>query len=392
MIQLFPDHGSIRFQKVRDAGGVLNATLALVQRNVREVMFGLVAIVSPLAIVAAIASAVFAQEFGTTFNPIEPDPSDPFAVFGPAYWVVLFASMFGIVVAQSAAAGYVRLYRQGEAGVISPGLLWDETKGLILPTLGYTLATFVASMVLGIAAVLVGVLVGSVVSAVVGGVLGFVALVGLGVWLIPFASIAWASRMIESSSLADAFPRAFHLVRGSWWYVFLTILLVGIVTVVVLIILSIPLQLVSAALGISDARSDASVAVLAAAGIPVQILSYVAYAIPTFAIFFVHGRLAEELDGSSLDEELDFLEAGVDASPASSWTDAPSRAPGTSASDEPDDAALPRISRGTAPSPLPTISRDDPAEPRADAPPPDTPPPDDEPPSSGGFRGGGFGT
>ena len=83
---------------------------------------------------------------------------------------------------------------------------------------------------------------------------------------------------------------------------------------------------------------------------PLQVVGYALYALVMVTVFFVHGRLAEELDGTALHDDLDTLaDAGFD---------------------------VPATPRSTPPDSAP-------------APPASGPPADDA--GSGGFRGGGFG-
>ncbi len=63
-----PDLGEIRFQKSRDASGVLNATIALVRRNARRLLGGYLAIVAPAALASGIAAALYFRAIGRMFG------------------------------------------------------------------------------------------------------------------------------------------------------------------------------------------------------------------------------------------------------------------------------------------------------------------------------------
>lgn len=361
MIESFPDHGEIRFQKSRDAGGVINATLAFVRRNAREMLVAFFALVVPFALISGIAGALYFRNFGTAFDPEalargqEPDLGD---LFGPAYFLMLVVSMLAFIVALAAIGGFVRLYRMGEAGTISVGLVWDEAKGLILPILGL-------SVIWGL-----GIGLSSIIAIIP--CLGALAWMAGIIWAFPYAHIAFASRVIEADSIGEAISRARYLVKGAWGYVAGALFLTWLLTYVAVMVVSIPLYAAAGIFSLNTIESDPT-QIFASFGyiMPIaQIVGMAAYILPTVATFFIHGRLAMELDGTHLDDELDLLETGVDASASATW------------------------SNESAPPPLPDastriVSDDDATIVHEDD--PDAPPDDDTRPA-GGFRGGGFGS
>lgn len=355
MLDVFPDAGEIRFRKVRDAGSVLNATFALVRRNARELILSFLAIVAPLVAAAGLASGLAASRMAEVFTDPEALLRDPFALLGPGYLIGLVLALLSSIVAQAAVGGYVRLYRQGEAGTVTPGRLWEETQDLILPLLGLSALFFLAAM---LSAVL------NIIPC-----LGTLAWVGLIVWAWPVVAVAVASRVIETDTIGDAWQRARALVKDSWGFTFGALFLSGVVAGVLLMAVGVVGALAGAVLGVGIGFDFATApqgltvasAVLQAG---VQVVSYPAYILPFLTAFFVHGRLAEEMDGSRLGDDLATLaDAGFGTS---AWT------PGM--------ASEPPVS-----TPLP------PAPPAAEPEPNDRPDEDSpqEPPS--GFRGGGFG-
>ncbi|MEM1054173.1 MAG: hypothetical protein AAGI52_01500 [Bacteroidota bacterium] len=351
MIESFPDQGSIRFQKIRDAGGVLNASFELIRRNARELLVSFFAIVVPFALISGIGSAVYLDQAGNLLaggDMVSGDFDSLTELFPPAYFFSILVGMLGTLISQAAAAGYVRLYREGAAGEITPGLLWEETRSLILPTLGYFIAVFLVV----------------ILSAVIWIVpcLGALAWFAFIVWAYPYATVAWVSRMIESDSLVEALGRANVLVKGAWGFAFGALLLVGIVTFLVIFALAIPLQAASMGVIMATGESGIAMTVFGLIAVPMQLLNYAAYLLPGLAGFFVHGRLAAELDGTDLDEDLDLLESGWEETPASSWSE----------------SAAPTGADATSTPPAPSEGNGD-GSPERDS---------DRP--SGGFRGGGF--
>lgn len=355
MLEMFPDRGPIRFNKLRDAGSVINATVVFLRQNARELLVGYIALVAPFAIIAGIATALYFRRFGALFSDPTALESDPLLVldlFGPSYFVLLLGGVLAFGVGQAAVSAYVRLYREGEVGNISVSYLWDESKGLILPVIGMYVLYMLIALLSGIVAIIP--------------CLGALVWFGFLVWSMPYAHVVFASRMTESSSIVEAYQRARYLVKGSWGFAFGSLFLSWVLTAVAVMAIAIPVSVILSLVFTNSvsASADPTAALNAAAytNVPIQIVSMVAYIIPALAAFFVHGRLVEDADGAGLEDELDIFDAGIEAAPNSSW-DRPEPGRG-----EPD-----------APSGDETIVDPD-----------ETLPPDDG--NTGGFRGGRFGS
>lgn len=345
MLPPVPDLGEIRFQKSRDAGGVLNATTVLLRRNAREAFVGFLAIVGPVALAGGIASALYFRQIGDVFSDPERMANDPFAVFNGTYVGLIAFGILTGVVSMAAAGAYVRLYRAGEAGEITVSVLWDEAKELILPMLGLTLAigaAFVGSALLNVVPCL-----------------GTIAWFALWIWAFPYVMVTMAARAVESPSLGEAWSRARTLVKGSWGFAFGAIFLAAVVFYILSFALSIPFYALSFFASASTVAEDPS-GVFGMFGLfmaPVQILLSALYLLPLVAAYFVHGKLVEELEGTSLMDDLDAL---ADTSVATRWDDAPT-----------------------------TTEPQSPEPPRSTPPASEPEPRDDDAPR--GFRGGGFG-
>lgn len=370
MIDFFPDQGSIRFYKVRDAGGVMNATIELVRRNAREVFVSFFALVVPFGIIAGIGQALYYRSLGNFLDPgaVVPGSELDFLadIFSPTYIVTVLIGVIGTSVAGAAGAGYVRLYRQEFAGEITPSLLWEETRGLVIPTIGFGFAYTLLLIVSGVVNIIP--------------CLGQIAWLAFIIWTLPYATVAWASRMTESGSIAESVRRAQMLVKGSWGFSFGALALSWLLVVAVSFVVALPLQVVLGVATQATSNPTAIFGALSVLTIPLQILGYVAYLVPAIVSFFIHGRLATELDGLHLDEQLDILETGVDATSAATWNQ-PSAGPteaGTGDATRLGDSDATRLS--------------DPDATRLGDPDETIRPNDDDRPSPGGFRGGGFGS
>lgn len=348
MPDVFPDDGEIRFRRVRDAGDVLNATLAFLRANARELLTSYVALVAPVALATGVATGLYVHQMGDLLVDPTAIEEDPFALFGTTYFGIVLFGLLGSALTAAAAAGYVRLYREGRAGEITAGVLWEEARGLLLPFVGLPL---VYGLVLVLSAVI------AIVPC-----LGLLAWAGLIVWSFPYYAVTLATRALEAPTLWDAWQRARVLVKGSWGPTFGALALAGILFYVIVLVVSIPLYVVMAVVGINAVAADPSAmfSVMGAVMAPLQVVSYAGYLLPLLAVFFVHGRLAEELDGTGLHGDLDTLAGDL------------------------------RTTTRPTPAEAPT-DLDGPLGPPAGSLPADSPPtdaPDDRPP--GGFRGGGF--
>ncbi|MEM0963811.1 MAG: hypothetical protein AAGK21_14885 [Bacteroidota bacterium] len=337
-----PDQGAISFRQFRDVGSALNATFALVRQNARELATSYLALVVPVLLASALSSALWLRSVGGQIaNPAQIGSLDMFN------WTYAGSIVFGLLggaLMQAASSAYVRLYREGEAGEITAGLLWEEARGLLMPYLGMT-------MLFGVTVTLSALL--NIVPC-----LGAIAWLAFVIWLTPHYCVAVASRALEAESVSEAWRRSRELVKGSWGFAAGALLLAFAVLFILYFAVSIVLGGVLAVLGTSSTNPESTLAWMGFLMAPLQILSGAAYLIPLVAAFFVHGRLVEELEGTALDDEIDALASGLDAP------------------EPPGPISTPPV----ADAPAPPASADDVGDPPAGGSAP-----------SNGFRGGGFG-
>lgn len=345
MPDAFPDLGPIRFRQHRDAGDVLNATVALLRQNARELAVSYLAVVAPVALAAGVAAGLYMVQVSDLVTDPGALEADPLGIFNVTYLGVILFGLLGSALTTAAVAAYVRLYREGRAGEITAGELWEEAKGLVLPFVGLSLAY--------------GAVIGLSMVVIVVPCLGAIAWLAFFVWTIPYYAVTVATRALESPSLGEAWQRSRELVKGSWGFAFGALLLAVVVFYVFILIVSIPLYVVVALVGINSVGGDpgAAFSMMGIVFAPLQVVSYAGYLLPLLAVFFVHGRLVEDLEGTGLYEDLDAL---ADAG----GFDAPRSTP-------------------PAPEPPPPAS----PSPEADGPDDDAGDGSDAP---GGFRGGGF--
>ena len=351
---LYPDRGTIRFRQSRDVGSTINASFAFVRQNLRELLVGYLALVVPAALGAGVALVLFVLSLGSlAFDPaaLEADPS---VAFGAGYLGFAAFALLASAVSQAAVAAYVRLYRMGEAGTITVGVLWDEARGFILPLMGMAL---LYGLVTGLAQFLS-------VFPRVGGLL----YIGFVIWSYPYYMMATVARTIDAPSVGEAWSRATVLVKGEWWYVFGTYLLTWIIVfglmLALMIAVSVVMGVVMASIPVGSTQMVLGVALTF---VPLMLVGVTLYLIPVLAGYVAYGRLTDDLEGTTLYEDLDTLAGEFDDRPAPSGARVPwPLAPEPDASTDPDDV------------------RD-----ASDAPAGDDRPSGSDAP--GGFRGGGFG-
>ena len=352
-----PDDGDIRFLKVRDVGGVLNATIEFIRRTAKSLLLSFLAIVGPLALVSGIASVLMSRQM-VGWMDLMAMSSDPesFAVNGLGSiagfaLLAVVVSLLTLAVAWAAVGGFVRVYRSGVAAP-AVGEVWDEARGLVLPMLGgWTLVLLAMT--------------GSAFLNVIP-CLGTLAWLALVIWASPVLSVAFASRAVEAGSFGEAWRRARTLVKGSWGPAFGAMFIAGLAYYAVAIAVSYPAMAAQFAESMNSLE-DGTVPMVTANPLYalLQVLTVTAYVIPLVTAFFVHGRLAEEMDGGGLQDEIDALgDLALAPDARSEWADASEAGPTDAA---PAQADAPGST--TAPPPA------DPSAPSR---------------SGGGFRGGGF--
>jgi|GEM_PF-3218620 len=352
-----PDLGPVRFEERRDAGGVLTGTFAVLRAGARPLLAAYLAIVAPVALAGGLAVTMFFRSMAPMMDPSRPpNPEDLSAMFGSSY---LGTILFGLLTTSTLMAltgAFVRQFREGVAPEdMTVGGLWDDTRSLILPSLGLQLAFGLVAML-------------SVLVAIIPclGILAWI--VGL-FWALPYIAVTYAVRMLEGGRLASAFERSRELIRGRWGLAGGGMLLTGLVMFLISSALSIPFYLIAFAVGINGLTDPVAMFEMMGWMVgPLQVLSSVTYLVPMVAAFVVHGALVGQGEGGGLWAEVDRL-AGEPADDLAAGDD-------LAASDSLRAAGDPG-SPGSAPgSSAPATPDDEPAA------------PDDAPP--GGFRGGGY--
>lgn len=315
------DAGAIRFRRERDLGEVVNVTFRFLRANARELGRGLLFIVGPVALVAAFLSAKAQLQMEQAFQ--EPiNTADPSAVFGSSQYVTGLLLMFVALAVmqlllQAVVLGYVERYRRGEAGHLTPTVLWEATKvalgpvaSTLLIAVGLVLALFFAI---------------SLVTAIVP-VLGLIlSLAGMAVvvYFVPVLMLLYVERVAEGDRFWEGVEETRGLVRGHWWRAVGVLFVAGLIVIAIMIVLSIPGAVLEAALSFNTLEGGGALGlVVLAVNALVGVFIYAAYVIPVTASAFLYFDLVERKQGTGLLGRLDALAGPPEVAEA-----APSRRP-----------------------------------------------------------------
>jgi hypothetical protein len=303
------DRGPVRFRAERDLGGVLSATFAFLRAVWRELGWALLLIAGPVLLLTAVAqfflqTQVFGALGGLLGQPGGPPP-DPEAmqeemmgaVFGPSYVVSLVGAMIAAALVTALVLGYVRLYRAGAAGAVTPGVLWAEASH----HLGAVLALAGGAVLLAMGAGLLS----------MGGCLGTLVWVGLALYVLPLVGLALAARVTAGRPLGEALAEAQALLGRSWGSTFVVALVAGLIQYAFTLVLSLPTGVAVAmtmmhAPGTADGSSE-TMRVLMAVGSLLGTFGQLLYAIPLVALTLQYYNLREQEEGGGLSARVDAL-------------------------------------------------------------------------------------
>lgn len=314
------DAGAIRFRRERDLGDVVNVTFRFLRDNAAELGRGLLVIVGPVALVAAMVSAWAQLQMEAAVQGAF-DPADSMSPFGDEGYVTgLILTVLAVVamqlLIQAVVLGYVERYRRGAAGTITPAVLWEATKEAFRPVMSTMLVAFALYFVLAVAALIITVAVPLV------GFLAVLALLAAGIYFFPILTLLYVERVAEGDGFWEGFAVVRDLVRGHWWQTFGLLVVVTIIVVVIVLVLSIPGVLVEALFSFNTLDGGGALRIV---GLAVSalfgVLAYAAYAIPVLASAFQYLNLVERKEGTGLLGALDALAGPAEeaAVPAPSW-------------------------------------------------------------------------
>ena len=310
------DQGAIRFRRIRDVGSVINITFRFLGDTWRELGMGLLVIVGPIALLAAMASFLMQSQWVGAMNGLaQPDPSNPFAIFEqfltPAYFVAILLGLLAPLLVSAATLAYVQLYRDGEAGTVTPGRLWEATRMTLGPVLTTTL-------------VLVGVMILSVLVMIVP-CLGVVAWLAFLIYTLPLIALLYIAR-VQGYGIGDGVQRVRSLVQGQWGPSFGAVVIAMLIVIVFSMVLSIPSSMVSFGWMMNTVSGEppgAGTRALMAVGAILGTLTYVAYTIPVVASAFLYFSLTEQAESTELHTAIDAI--GLTPPPEEPVSDPPLR-------------------------------------------------------------------
>ncbi len=300
------DLGTIRFREERDVGDIINTTFRFLRDNLREIAAGMLYIVGPIALLAAVLSFfVQSQMQALTFEFTNPG-ANPFdilgSIFTPAYLVYIGLLLVVQFLVTAVVLGYVRLYREGYAGGITPGVLWAEASHHIWPILALSL--------------LVGLFLMLSVLVWIVPCLGALVWLAAFVYLSPSLSMATVSRVLDEDSAMDALKRPYELVKGQWGMSFGVMAIALVAFMVFAMVLSVPGAIAGFGSAMGTLTGDnpgGGSRVLLAVGSVLSTLTYLGYTIPLVAGSFLYFNLIERKEGVGLFSEIDRIDAAPTA-------------------------------------------------------------------------------
>ncbi|MFD5500777.1 glycerophosphoryl diester phosphodiesterase membrane domain-containing protein [Streptomyces sp. NPDC127061] len=185
---------------------------------------------------------------------------------------------------------------------------WAEARPRLPQLLGLTLLLAVISAAVLAVGLLPGMLIGSTAGAGLA-LLGFMAAICVVIWLMVRFCLASPALMLERQSITTSMRRSAKLVRGAWWRTFGILALTGLLTLVVVVIVTIPFGLIAMIVdgdGIGSALTDGSTSFgwpfLIVSGIGEVIISTITYPFSAgvMALLYIDQRIRRE----ALDLEL----------------------------------------------------------------------------------------
>jgi hypothetical protein len=301
----------VRFAEERDIGGVISTTFLFLRETWRELGLGLLYVAGPVLLLTAVASYFLqTRMFGLLGELEQSDPNDPAAflglfsgLMGPSYVLAVLGGLVAGVLVTAVVFGYVRLYRAGGAGRVSPGVLWAESSHL----LGRSLRVWL--------------LIALVVTLCVAGMalfcLGLVVLIAL----LPALSLAVPGSLLGGRSVRDAFGDGWRLASRAWLPSLGVVLVSGLIWYSINVALSLPSSIAGMMVGLNSAEGDFSVTGTArglmAVGTVLGAFGYLFYTIPLVAIALHYFSLTEGESGGGLIDRVAELEQASAEEPTS---------------------------------------------------------------------------
>jgi len=281
----------INFREPRDLGGILDVAARFLKQNfVKMVKTTFPIFLVPLALGGVLSGVASSEVWGGLDTSVP--QTDPFAMFGPAYFGGLFFIMIGYLLFYSSTNAYIKLYQDGE-----------EEIGMkdVLGVVGKTFLGYFFGAILFVVVTYIGI---------------FVCLfpgIYLSVVLIPMFMIMTA----EGTGVFASWSRAFRLIKGHWWQTFGLYIVTGLIYFGLMVVSVIPMYAFVFAdvfTTVSQNPGDPEVLAESMGGIT-QILTYLSplyyllmacislvYVVVVAAKYY---SLAEELDGTSDIEKIE---------------------------------------------------------------------------------------
>jgi hypothetical protein len=128
--------------------------------------------------------------------------------------------------------------------------------------------------------------------------LGFFMCIIPGIYFTPIMALVAPVMIMENASLSYSFNYSFKLIKENWWFVFGTILIIGIIYIAAVVLVVLPgLIITGGAEFISGMKFNSSEIIVQAISTN---LSRVFYIVPCIAIALIYFSLSDQKHGTSL--------------------------------------------------------------------------------------------
>lgn len=280
----------IEFRRKRDFGQIFNDSFSFLKQNLKPLARALIFIAGPFYL----TGALLMQWASNSLD----DARFSGGSLGDTYLYVffmilaLFIMIVGFALQYATIIAYFKKYFETETGVITVNEIWETAKDLAMPLLGLSF--------------LVGLLSG----------IGFVLCLVPGIYVMIGLSFSFYILGMEGKDISTSFSRSFELIKGHWWSTFGISLVMGLITMIISLLISLPMELIQLVTGMHNLSEtlDLSESTTSVLNIVYWLYAPFAYLVemllrtlPMMAICLKYFSVVEEKESIGVIEEIDSL-------------------------------------------------------------------------------------
>ena len=271
------NQSKIEFRKVRDFGGLLNATFDYIKSNFKILFKSNLLISAPAILLAGVFMGLYQSSM---FNFADyPDLQQ----IGIPFLLSMFFMLLSYLIITVVTYSHLMVYKQSETGSFDIDDVWQMAKHnffmILLSGIGYTI---IAGF-------------------------GFLFLIIPGVYLSIALSLIFIVRLEEGLGFFEAIGRCIRLIKYNWWFTFGLIIVVGFIQGFLGGILYMPnyIVMIFAVFTGADGESGGLTKILYIISSIITSLSALLYVISTLAIAFQYYNLVERKEAPGLLQQIE---------------------------------------------------------------------------------------